>query len=107
MRICSGAWQRSRDRVAGWWHVPHRVFGDARSILKFAACSPECFVLALVYIDRLIRGNRFVLSSMNVHRVIITRYGTGAAGVSGWYGCMLMCCVCAVCSQCDARRQVL
>lgn len=48
------------------------VHAYLQRILKFAACSPECFVLALVYIDRLIRGNRFVLSSLNVHRVIIT-----------------------------------
>lgn len=43
-------------------------------ILKYAACSPECFVLALVYIDRLIQQHNLVLSSFNVHRVIITRY---------------------------------
>lgn len=41
-------------------------------ILKFASCSNQCFVLALVYIDRLIQRNNFVLSSLNVHRIIIT-----------------------------------
>lgn len=41
-------------------------------ILKYASCSNECFVLALVYIDRLIQRNSFVLSSLNVHRIIIT-----------------------------------
>lgn len=42
------------------------------SINKYASCSPECFVLALVYIDRLIQRNHLALTSLNVHRVIIT-----------------------------------
>mgnify|MGYP005993619845 CR=1 FL=1 len=42
-------------------------------ILKYSACSGECFVLALVYIDRLIQQHNLVLSTLNVHRVIITR----------------------------------
>lgn len=41
-------------------------------IHKYASCSPECFVLALVYIDRLIQRNSLLLTSLNVHRVIIT-----------------------------------
>jgi hypothetical protein len=32
----------------------------------------ECFVLALVYIDRLITLRRVVLDALNVHRVLIT-----------------------------------
>jgi Cyclin len=39
---------------------------------KYASCSPECFVLALVYIDRLIQKNTLLLTSLNVHRIIIT-----------------------------------
>eukprot|EP00953_Heterococcus_sp_UTEX-ZZ885_P036036 18582-Heterococcus_DN1.PRE.1 len=42
-------------------------------ILKYSSCSNECFVLALIYIDRLIQFNNFALTSFNVHRVIITR----------------------------------
>lgn len=42
------------------------------SILKYASCSNECFVLALVYIDRLIQRNNFLLTDLNVHRVVIT-----------------------------------
>jgi hypothetical protein len=42
------------------------------SILKYAGCSPECFVLSLVYIDRLIQRNGVTLCSLNIHRVIIT-----------------------------------
>lgn len=41
-------------------------------IHKYASCSPECFVLALVYIDRLQRMKGFVLTELNVHRVVIT-----------------------------------
>eukprot|EP01138_Halocafeteria_seosinensis_P015740 gb/GECG01016061.1/.p1 GENE.gb/GECG01016061.1/~~gb/GECG01016061.1/.p1 ORF type:complete len:284 (+),score=30.18 gb/GECG01016061.1/:1-852(+) len=41
-------------------------------ILRYASCSSECFILALIYIDRLIQRNQLVLSSLNVHRIIIT-----------------------------------
>ena len=41
-------------------------------IFKYASCSSECFVLALVYIDRLIQRNNFVINSLNAHRVVIT-----------------------------------
>lgn len=41
-------------------------------IHKYASCSTECFILALIYIDRLIQGNNFLLTELNVHRVIIT-----------------------------------
>lgn len=41
-------------------------------IHKYASCSNECFILALIYIDRLIQGNNFLLTELNVHRVIIT-----------------------------------
>ncbi|DAZ97977.1 TPA: hypothetical protein N0F65_005135 [Lagenidium giganteum] len=41
-------------------------------IHKYASCSPECFVLALVYIDRLHQMHGFVLTDLNVHRVVIS-----------------------------------
>lgn len=41
-------------------------------IHKYASCSTECFILALIYIDRLIQRNSFILSELNVHRVVIT-----------------------------------
>ncbi|VEU44932.1 unnamed protein product [Pseudo-nitzschia multistriata] len=43
-----------------------------RRIQKYASCSNECFILALIYIDRLIEGNNFLLTELNVHRVVIT-----------------------------------
>jgi len=41
-------------------------------IYKYASCSTECFILALIYIDRLIQRHNFVLTELNVHRVVIT-----------------------------------
>lgn len=42
-------------------------------ISKYASCSGECFVLALVYIDRIIQSNHtFVVNSLNIHRLLIT-----------------------------------
>lgn len=42
-------------------------------IAKYASCSGECFVLALVYIDRIIQSNpSFVVNSLNIHRLLIT-----------------------------------
>jgi hypothetical protein len=42
-------------------------------INKYAKCSPNCFVVALIYIDRLIEMKNIVLTSLNVHRILITR----------------------------------
>lgn len=44
----------------------------SRRIHKYASCSNECFILALIYIDRLIQRNNFLLTELNVHRVVIT-----------------------------------
>jgi len=41
-------------------------------VQKYASCSNECFILALIYIDRLIERNNFLLTELNVHRVVIT-----------------------------------
>ena len=41
-------------------------------IFRYASCSGECFVLALVFIDRLIERRQFILTGLNVHRIIIT-----------------------------------
>lgn len=47
-------------------------------IQKYASCSNECFILALIYIDRLIQRNNFLLTEFNVHRVVITAILLGA-----------------------------
>mmetsp|Transcript_23585 Transcript_23585/g.22731 ORF Transcript_23585/g.22731 Transcript_23585/m.22731 type:complete len:499 (-) Transcript_23585:485-1981(-) len=41
-------------------------------IKKYARCSDSCFVVALIYIDRMIEIRNVVLTSLNVHRLIIT-----------------------------------
>lgn len=44
-------------------------------IARFAGCSPACYVVAYVYLDRLLRrGRRLALTvdSYSVHRLIIT-----------------------------------
>jgi hypothetical protein len=41
-------------------------------INKYAKCSPNCFIVALIYIDRLIEMKNIVLTSLNVHRILIT-----------------------------------
>jgi len=48
-------------------------------IAKYSSCSEECFVLALIYIDRIIRKNsNFRVNSLNVHRLMITSIMLGA-----------------------------
>ena len=42
-------------------------------ICKYINCSPSCFVAAYIYIDRLIqRHPTLIISSLNVHRLLIT-----------------------------------
>jgi len=48
------------------------VLAYLERIHKYASCSTECFILALIYIDRLIQRNNFLLTELNVHRVVIT-----------------------------------
>jgi len=44
-----------------------------KRIATYSQCSEECFVLALIYIDRLIRKqDAFLVNSLNVHRLVIT-----------------------------------
>merc|ERR1712151_1484941 len=48
------------------------VLNYLERIHKYASCSTECFVLALIYIDRMIQRNNFLLTELNVHRVVIS-----------------------------------
>lgn len=48
-------------------------------LLKYSHCSPECFVLALIYLDRVIHRNPgFVISTLNIHRLLVTSLMTAA-----------------------------
>lgn len=41
-------------------------------IEKYADCSQSCFIVSLIYIDRLCQQSVISLSILNVHRVLIT-----------------------------------
>ena len=41
-------------------------------IKGYANCDDSVFIVALIYIDRLIESRKFVISSLNIHRLLIT-----------------------------------
>ncbi|KAK7285354.1 hypothetical protein RJT34_20123 [Clitoria ternatea] len=41
-------------------------------IFKYSGCSPSCFVVAHIYVDRFIQHTDIKLTSLNVHRLLIT-----------------------------------
>lgn len=41
-------------------------------IFKYSRCSPSCFVVAQVYMDRFIQCGNVNLTSLSVHRLLIT-----------------------------------
>lgn len=41
-------------------------------IFKYSGCSPSCFVVANIYVDRFIQCTEVQLTSLNVHRLLIT-----------------------------------
>jgi hypothetical protein len=41
-------------------------------ICKYSGCSPSCFVVAHIYMDRFLQHTEIKLTSLNVHRLLIT-----------------------------------
>jgi hypothetical protein len=41
-------------------------------IFKYSCCSPSCFVVANIYVDKFVQVNNVKLTSLNVHRLFIT-----------------------------------
>lgn len=41
-------------------------------IFKYSGCSPSCFVIANIYVDRFLKSTEVHLTSLNVHRLLIT-----------------------------------
>ncbi|XP_028804136.1 cyclin-P3-1 isoform X2 [Neltuma alba] len=41
-------------------------------IFKYSGCSPSCFVVAHIYVDRYLQCTEAKLTSLNVHRLLIT-----------------------------------
>ncbi|KMT06145.1 hypothetical protein BVRB_7g163150 [Beta vulgaris subsp. vulgaris] len=39
---------------------------------KYAGCSPSCFVVAYIYVDRYLQQTKTYLTSLNVHRLLVT-----------------------------------
>ena len=43
-------------------------------IRRYSRCSDACFVMSLIYVDRLIESKNLILTTLNAHRLLITRY---------------------------------
>ena len=41
-------------------------------IFKYSGCSPSCFVVGHIYVDRFLQHTEAKLTSLNVHRLLIT-----------------------------------
>ncbi|KAI8028404.1 Cyclin-P3-1 [Camellia lanceoleosa] len=41
-------------------------------IFKYSSCSPSCFVVAYIYLDRFLQEKNVRLTSLNAHRLVIT-----------------------------------
>jgi hypothetical protein len=41
-------------------------------IFKYSSCSPSCFVVAYIYLERFIQQTGAYLTSLNIHRLLIT-----------------------------------
>ncbi|EGC28342.1 hypothetical protein DICPUDRAFT_93345 [Dictyostelium purpureum] len=48
------------------------IEGYIARIIKYSPCSKECFIIILMYIDRLIQKRNFIVNSYNIHRILIT-----------------------------------
>ena len=44
----------------------------AERIYKYAQCSPSCFVLGLIYMERYLQQPNIYMTSFSVHRLLIT-----------------------------------
>uniref|UniRef100_A0A7S2X8Q9 Cyclin n=1 Tax=Lotharella oceanica TaxID=641309 RepID=A0A7S2X8Q9_9EUKA len=55
-------------------HQPSISIGDyVKRISQFAKCSPQSYILAVIYIDRLVRADENIeLSLLTIHRLVLT-----------------------------------
>ncbi|KAG0498468.1 hypothetical protein HPP92_002759 [Vanilla planifolia] len=56
-----------------------------KRIFKYAKCSPSCFVLAYIYIERFLQQLDTYLTSLNVHRLLITSVTIAAKFIDDAY----------------------
>ncbi|PKU63488.1 cyclin-P3-1 [Dendrobium catenatum] len=54
------------------------IQGYIKRIFKYSRCSPSCFVLAFIYIERFLLQLDTYLTSLNVHRLLITGIAVAA-----------------------------
>lgn len=40
-------------------------------IIKYTQCSAECYIISLIYLDRIISSKNFLITSNNIHRLMI------------------------------------
>jgi hypothetical protein len=72
-RHCDGAQAQSALSKFQSSSVPGiSVVDYLQRISSFAKCSDSCFIVALVYLDRLIESRRVALTVLNVYRLMIT-----------------------------------
>lgn len=48
------------------------IFAYLERIRKYANCSDCCFIVALIYIDRIIEKRNVILTQLNIHRLLLT-----------------------------------
>ena len=46
-----------------------------RRIYRYFNCSAECYILSLIYIDRLIHSDSFIMNGFSAYRVVLTSSG--------------------------------
>eukprot|EP00760_Papus_ankaliazontas_P036515 PhM_4_TR8333/c0_g1_i1/m.73205 len=72
---CSNAAHSGAGPIKTFFHscrVPPISINDyVARIFRYAKCSPECMVIALVYIDRFVEASTIPLTLYNVHRMIL------------------------------------
>jgi hypothetical protein len=62
------------------------VGGYLERIFRFAGCSPSCYVVAYIYLDRFLRRRpALAVDSFNVHRLLITSVLTAVKFVDDMY----------------------
>ncbi|KAL6318630.1 hypothetical protein AAG906_000708 [Vitis piasezkii] len=55
-------------------------------IFKYSGCSPSCFVVVHIYVDRFLQHTDAHLTSLNVHRLLITSVMVTAKFIDDWGG---------------------
>lgn len=67
-----GNGSRRRNPFVGSRHLDISILDYCQRVRKYTNCSPSCFVLAVMYIDRLIQKRAYiVINSLTIHRLII------------------------------------